>query len=105
MLSEEDILSHLAHLGDFTTETKKSLAIFKVNDKIFLIIHQGTNPLRIDLKCDRKLSKLLQSRYETVMQSHLLGLQGIELILTGQLPENEVHDLIIHSYHKTSEEI
>ncbi|MFV0485071.1 MAG: MmcQ/YjbR family DNA-binding protein [Candidatus Saccharimonadales bacterium] len=98
MLSEKSILDFIAQFdGESTTE--KGLNIFKTNDRIFLIIHEGTNPLRIDVKCDYKLARFLSERYETVQKSTLLGNKGIEVILTGQLPDDDVKDLIAYSFH------
>lgn len=75
------------------------LRIFKTNEAIFLIIHIGTNPLRIDLKCDYKLARHLSTHYETVQKSTLLGNKGIEIILTGQIPQDDIKDLIAYSFH------
>ena len=101
MLSEENILNFVKNFEKTQESHPESLQVFKINEKIFLIIHKNTTPLRIDVKCDKKLAKLLTSRYETVMPSQLLGNTGIELVLTGQLPESEIQDLIFHSYHTT----
>lgn len=98
MLSEKDILDFVAPLGG-ESASEKGLNIFKTGDRIFLIIHEGTNPLRIDVKCEYKLARLLSERYETVQKSTLLGNKGVEVILTGQLPEDDVKDLITFSFH------
>lgn len=98
MLSEQNILDYVAKYGG-TTESDEFLDILKTDGKIFLIIHKGTNPLRIDVKCDFKLAKHLSARYETVQKSKLLGNKGIELILTGQLSAEDVKDLIAYSFH------
>lgn len=85
--------------GNLPAGPASPLQVFKTNDRIFLIIHKNTNPLRIDLKCDYKLSRLLSERYETVQKSTLLGNKGIEVILTGQLPDEDIKDLISYSFH------
>ena len=98
MLSEKDILD-FANQFNGDSASDKGLKIFKTNDRIFLIIHEGANPLRIDVKCDYKLARFLNERYETVQKSTLLGNKGIEVILTGQLPDDDVKDLIAYSFH------
>ncbi|MDR3297798.1 MAG: hypothetical protein LBT19_00220 [Candidatus Nomurabacteria bacterium] len=90
-----------AHAKCFPQNSSDEISprIFKHTNSIFLIIHQHTHPLRIEVKTDPKLAKLLISRHETVQQSASLGNTGIEIILTGQLPEDDILGLITHSYH------
>jgi len=84
-------------------EERKTLTIYKKNDKIMLVIHQDTKPLRIETRCDLKLSKNLQEKYESVMESKALGRNGIEIICSGQLEKDEILDLVRHAYEKVSE--
>ena len=77
---------------------KGELRVFERGEKICVVVEKGTQPLRIELRCDYKLSKLLQERYESVMESRSLGKNGIEVICSGQLSEEELHDLIRHAY-------
>lgn len=77
----------------------KDVAVYKVGDKMFALIAEGTDPLRLSLKCDPQLAKLLREKYETVMEGyHLNKKHWNTMLLTGQVPEDEVHDLIRHSY-------
>ena len=77
----------------------KDVAVYKVGDKMFALIAEGTDPIRLSLKCDPQLAKLLREKYETVMEGyHLNKKHWNTLLLTGQVPEDEVHDLIRHSY-------
>lgn len=77
----------------------KEVAVYKVGDKMFALIAEGTDPLRLSLKCDPQLAKLLREKYETVMEGyHLNKKHWNTMLLTGQVPEDEVHDLIRHSY-------
>jgi predicted DNA-binding protein (MmcQ/YjbR family) len=77
----------------------KDVAVYKVGDKMFALIAEGTDPLRLSLKCDPQLAKLLREKYETVMEGyHLNKKHWNTLLLTGQVPINEVQDLIRHSY-------
>jgi predicted DNA-binding protein (MmcQ/YjbR family) len=77
----------------------KEVAVYKVGDKMFALIAEGTNPLRLSLKCDPQLAKLLREKYETVMEGyHLNKKHWNTMLLTGQVPLEEVQDLIRHSY-------
>lgn len=74
-------------------------AVYKVNDKMFALIAEGSAPLRLSLKCDPQLSQVLRERYESVMPGyHLNKKHWNTLVLSGQLPWDEVQDLIRHSY-------
>lgn len=107
MISEKDILEYLERFEDISSEERKderkTFTIFKKNDKIMLVIHNDTKPLRIETRCDLKLSKNLQEKYESVMESKALGRNGIEIICSGQLESDEILDLIRHAYEKVSE--
>ena len=107
MISEKDILEYLERFEDISSEERiderKTFTIFKKNDKIMLVIHNATTPLRIETRCDLKLSKNLQEKYESVMESKALGRNGIEIICSGQLESDEILDLIRHAYEKVSE--
>lgn len=75
-------------------------AVYKTNDKIFAIIAEGSDPLKISLKCDPQLAEVLREKYETVMPGyHLNKKHWNTVLLTGQLPWEEVKGLIIHSYN------
>lgn len=77
----------------------KEVAVYKVNDKMFALIQEGTDPLRLSLKCDPQLAVLLREKYESVMQGyHLDKKHWNTLLLSGQLSWEEVQDLIRHSY-------
>lgn len=107
MISEKEILEYLDRFEDISSEEhkeeRKTLTIYKKNDKIMLVIHQDTKPLRIETRCDLKLSKNLQEKYESVMESKALGRNGIEIICSGQLDKDEILDLVRHAYEKVSE--
>jgi predicted DNA-binding protein (MmcQ/YjbR family) len=82
----------------------KEVAVYKVNDKMFALIAEGSDPVRLSLKCDPELSKLLREKYETVMPGyHLNKKHWNTIILSGQLAEDEIKDLIRHSYILVSE--
>jgi predicted DNA-binding protein (MmcQ/YjbR family) len=77
----------------------KEVAVYKVKDKMFALIAEGQEPVRLSLKCDPELSKVLRERYETVMEGyHLNKKHWNTILLTGQLEWQEIQDLIRHSY-------
>jgi predicted DNA-binding protein (MmcQ/YjbR family) len=82
----------------------KEVAVYKVpvkdEEKMFALIPEGKNPLQISLKCDPQLAKLLREKYETVLEGyHLNKKHWNTILLTGQLSDNEITGLILHSYN------
>lgn len=77
----------------------KEVAVYKAQDKMFALIAEGSDPIRLSLKCDPELSKVLREKYESVMPGyHLNKKHWNTIILTGQLSWDEVQDLIRHSH-------
>jgi predicted DNA-binding protein (MmcQ/YjbR family) len=80
-----------------------SVAVYKVDDKMFALISEGKDPVQLSLKCNPELSKVLREKYDEVMPGYHLNKQHWNtLILTGQLPWEEVQGLIRHSYDLVS---
>lgn len=81
----------------------EGVAVYKVNDKMFALIDEKSDPLRLSLKCDPLLAETLREKYETVLPGyHLNKKHWNTIILSGQLPPEEVHGLIVHSYQLVS---
>ncbi|MDQ3123190.1 MAG: MmcQ/YjbR family DNA-binding protein, partial [bacterium] len=77
----------------------EEVAVYKVKDKMFALIQEKAKPVRLSLKCDPILAKLLREKYETVLEGyHLNKKHWNTVILTGQLPWEEIQALILHSY-------
>jgi predicted DNA-binding protein (MmcQ/YjbR family) len=77
----------------------EGVAVYKKADKMFALISESTNPLRISLKCDPLLAETLRQKYETVLPGyHLNKKHWNTIILTGQLPWEEIQGMIRHSY-------
>ncbi|MGE5309762.1 MAG: MmcQ/YjbR family DNA-binding protein [Sphaerimonospora mesophila] len=69
------------------------------NDKLFALIAEGSQPLQISLKCDPNLAELLRDKYESVLPGyHLNKRHWITVLVTGQLEDDEIRDLIRHSF-------
>lgn len=67
--------------------------------KMFAIIQDGSQPLRVSLKCDPQLAELLREKYETVLPGYHLNKKHWNTILcSGQLPDEEIKGLAHHSY-------
>jgi predicted DNA-binding protein (MmcQ/YjbR family) len=67
--------------------------------KLFAIIADGSKPLSVSLKCDPQLAENLREKYESVQPGyHLNKKHWNTLLLTGQLSEEEVKDLVALSY-------
>ena len=82
----------------------EEVAVYKVpvgdEAKMFALIPEGKDPLQISLKCDPQLAELLRGKYESVLPGyHLNKKHWNTVILSGQLPQDEVEGLIVHSYN------
>lgn len=77
----------------------KDVSVYKVEDKMFALIQENKTPLQLSLKCDPGLALLLREKYDEIMPGyHLNKKHWNTLILAGQVPLDEVQDLIRHSY-------
>jgi predicted DNA-binding protein (MmcQ/YjbR family) len=104
MVLEEDIVKYALSLEGTSERDEKDMKVFYRGERIFLVMEPGTNPLRGQMRCERNLSKTLQERYESVMESRALGRNGIEIICSGQLSHDEVIDLVRHGYEMSAPE-
>lgn len=78
----------------------EKVAVYKVDGKMFALIPEGKDPISVSLKCDPELSKVLREKYETVHEGyHLNKKHWNTILLTGQLPWEEIQALIRHSYY------
>lgn len=90
-------ISQIAGIGDYTVKNEKDRDIYYRDQLAFLVMHRNT----IEVRCDPRLSDALQEKYESVMQSRYYGKGGIEIVLAGQLNQQEIEDLIRLSYNIT----
>lgn len=78
----------------------EDVAVYKVGDKMFALVAEKSNPVRISLKCDPKLAETLREKYESVMPGyHLNKKHWNTIVMSDQLSWEEVQDLIRHSYN------
>jgi len=84
----------------------EGVAVYKIGHeetgggKMFALINENTNPVRLSLKCDPLLSEKLRETYETVLPGyHLNKKHWNTIICTGQVNEDELKSLINISYN------
>lgn len=80
----------------------ESVAVYKIGSaqgKMFALITEKSHPVQLSLKCDPQLAEVLREKYETVVPGYHLNKKHWNTILcTGQVPDDELRDLIRHSY-------
>jgi predicted DNA-binding protein (MmcQ/YjbR family) len=82
----------------------EDVAVYKVpvggESKMFALIPEKKQPVQISLKCDPQLAEILREKYEAVLPGyHLNKKHWNTIILSGQVPWEEVQSLILHSYN------
>ena len=75
------------------------VAVFKVAGKMFAMVPLGETPGSISLKCDPGLAIALRDRYAGITPGyHLSKRHWNTVTLDGSVPDDEVLELIDHSY-------
>ena len=90
-------ISKVTGIGDYTVKSEKDRDLYFRGQSVFLVLRRNT----IEVRCDPQLSENLKAKYESVMESRYYGKNGIEIVLTNQLGESEIYDLIRLSYNLT----
>jgi predicted DNA-binding protein (MmcQ/YjbR family) len=73
--------------------------VFKVVGKMFALIAEDADPLRINLKCDPDDALALRAKYAAIIPGyHMNKRHWNTLILDGSLPAELVYELVDHSY-------
>lgn len=86
-------------IAEFSEASEKERTLYKVLDRVFLVVNKNT----VEVRTDAKLGKLLREKYESVMESRYFGRGGIEIVMSGQLEKTEIEDLVRLSYNLTKE--
>lgn len=86
----------------------EEVAVYKVgpkdSGKMFALIQEGKDPVRISLKCDPLLAQTLRDKYESVMPGyHLNKKHWNTIVVSGQLSDQDIFELIDHSYNLVAE--
>ena len=86
-------------IGGFETREQGGSFIYSVTGggKAFLIVNLNT----IEVRTDDRLKKVLCEKFESVMESRYFGRAGIEIVMSGQLPDDDIKDLVRLSYNMT----
>lgn len=92
-------VKNISGISDFSVKNEKNRDLFMINEKVFLVENKNT----IEVRTDFKLGKLLREKYESVMESRYFGRGGIEIVMSGQLEDSEIEDLIRLSYNLSKE--
>ena len=75
------------------------VAVFKVAGKMFALVPLGAEPASISLKCDPDRAAWLRRQYTAITAGYHLNKRHWNTIeLDGSVPEDEILDLIEHSY-------
>ena len=85
----------ISGISEFSTKKEKERELYLRGEKTFLVVNKNT----IEVRCEKNLKKLLVSKYESVIESRYFGRGGIEVVMSGQLSESEIEDLVRLSYN------
>ena len=92
-------ISKVSGIGEYTEKTEtvdeKTRTLYFKDEKVFLVVNKNT----IEVRTDMELKKLLVEKYESVMESRYFGRGGVEIVLAGQLSDEELIDLVRLSYN------
>ncbi len=87
---------------------EEGVAVYMIGKKddedrlMFAVMNEDKVPLKISLRCDYILAKVLREKYIEVMPAEKLSKRDWNtLVLTGQLTWEDVQGLIRHSYDLT----
>ena len=75
------------------------VAVFKVAGKMFALVSLGPEPGSVSLKCDPGLAADLRGRHAGITAGYHLNKRHWNTVtLDGSVPEEEVLELVDHSY-------
>lgn len=107
-MTHKEIETYLLSFPDTWLEFPfgEGTSVYKYGDKetregkMYALVQDDSNPLRISLKCDPVLAETLREKYETVVPGyHLNKKHWNTIICTGQLDDEEIKDLVRLSYN------
>ena len=81
----------------------EGVLVFKVNQKIFLLLMLDAHPQTMNLKCDPERAIELRERYEAVQPGyHMNKKHWNTIVLDGSISPREIRAMIDHSYDLVS---
>ena len=73
--------------------------VFKVMNKMFALIAEDDNPLRINLKCDPEEAQVLRGMHKSIIPGYHMNKEHWNtIILDGSLPDEMIFKMIDDSY-------
>lgn len=109
MLSHKELEEYILSMPNARLEYPfgEDAAVYKVGEKIFAIVAEKSEPVRVSLKCDPLLAQTLREKYETVLPGYHLNKKHWNTIICtgheGQLEKDEIFDLVRLSYRLVTE--
>jgi predicted DNA-binding protein (MmcQ/YjbR family) len=106
---EKAMAAYAVELGGVEEKIKnpknpyKNLRLFKAENeegewKIFLVIHEGSDPLVVDFLVAPEIAAKMIENYETAAQSNLLDKKrAVQLVLARQFEEADLRSFILQS--------
>lgn len=91
-------LSEIKNLGPYTVQSEPTRDLYLKAGRTFLVLHRNT----MEVRTDSRLAENLKNKYESVMESRYFGRGGIEIVLSGQLSQQDLVDLVRLSYQLTA---
>lgn len=105
MIGAQELSEMAENLPDVTCSEpfEPGVQVFKVADKMFAILQPGSldRAPQVTLKCDPDRAVALRSQYPAVIPGyHMSKKNWNTVILDGTVPDDEVADLLEHSYEE-----
>jgi len=77
-----------------------TVIVFKVNDKVFLLVPLDTNPLQFNVKCDPEKAIELREEYpDTILPGyHMNKKHWNTIIVDGTLSKKQLLEMVDESY-------
>ncbi|MEU3354561.1 MmcQ/YjbR family DNA-binding protein [Streptomyces sp. NPDC037389] len=109
LVTPEDVAEYALALPEATEhEPSRTMRLYKTGGKIFAVLTPATaaRPDEVALKCDPALALHLREQYPAVRPGrygsrHLWN----TVILDGTVPDEEIADMIEHSWHRTVDQL
>lgn len=104
-MSESEVRQLIAGYDGVVLDNRSTpeLAIYSIKGQVMAVVHPESQPVSIGLRCDPNLGELLRRRYESVsLESGLNKKRFINILLVGQLSDEEVRSQIRHAYEETN---
>lgn len=104
MTDKQQIIDAITSLPEVVLDYPfgENVAVYKYGStegKMFALLQEDSDPVRLSLKCDPGLAELLREKYDTVLAGyHLNKKHWNTIICSGQVPDDELRDFIRHSY-------